>query len=94
VLIVEVPPSPLAPHMVDGKYHGRGDTVKHVLSDAEVERMHAEELIDREIARDPFKDALAVVSAEGGHPRARDAGVCLYVVARPIAGPRSCSLST
>ncbi|MFJ7213735.1 helix-turn-helix domain-containing protein [Amycolatopsis sp. NPDC098790] len=83
VLIVEVPPSPLAPHMVDGKYHGRGDTVKRVLGDAEVERLHAvrrthqlaaEDLIDAEIARDPFQ------------VRDRD-GVRLYVVARPLASP-------
>ncbi|MFJ5984388.1 helix-turn-helix domain-containing protein [Lentzea sp. NPDC092896] len=82
VLVVEVPPSPLAPHMVKGQYHGRGDTVKHVLSDAEVERLHmvrrarqvlAQELIDREIARDPFPSDLL------------DAR--LYVVARPLASP-------
>jgi hypothetical protein len=60
---VEVPPSPLAPHMVDGRYHGRGDSVKRVLTDTGIERLHAvrrarqvtvEELIDREIDRDPF----------------------------------------
>jgi hypothetical protein len=83
VLIVEVAPSPLAPHVVDGKYYGRGDTVKCVLSDAEVERLHAtrrarqvfaEDLIEHEIARDPFQ----------GFQRA---GVRLYVVARPLASP-------
>ena len=26
VLLVQVPPSPLAPHMVEGRYYGRGDT--------------------------------------------------------------------
>ncbi|MDX3656253.1 ATP-binding protein [Streptomyces sp. ID05-26A] len=81
VLAVEVPPSPLAPHMVKGKYHGRGDSVKHVLSDAEVERLHvirrarqvlAEELIDNEIARDPVQ--------KSGDTR-------LYVVAKPLASP-------
>jgi hypothetical protein len=39
-LLVVVPPSPDAPHMVDGRYYGRGDTTKHVLSDAEVQALH------------------------------------------------------
>jgi Putative DNA-binding domain len=34
-LLVVVAPSPDAPHQVDGRYYGRGDTTKHVLSDAE-----------------------------------------------------------
>ena len=63
---MEVPPSSLAPRMVDDKYHGRGDTVKRVLSDAEVGRLHAmrraaqvltEDLAEHEIARDPFLNA-------------------------------------
>ncbi len=33
-LLVTVPPSPTAPHQVDGRYYGRGDTTKHVLPDA------------------------------------------------------------
>ncbi|MCM4083897.1 AlbA family DNA-binding domain-containing protein [Paractinoplanes hotanensis] len=62
LLLVEVPPSAGAPHMVDGRYYGRGDTTKHFLSDAEVERhvtvrsahrFTAEQLIQVEIARDP-----------------------------------------
>jgi hypothetical protein len=61
-LLVIVPPSPDAPHMVDGRYYGRGDTAKHVLSDSEVQALHqqalrrqrdAEELLDAEIRRDP-----------------------------------------
>ncbi|EWM19795.1 LigA protein [Kutzneria sp. 744] len=83
VMIVEVPPSPLAPHMVDGKYFGRADTLKRVLPDADVERLHvirrarqvtAEELIDREIDRDPA-------------PADERDGVRLYVVARPMSSP-------
>ncbi|MFI9388941.1 helix-turn-helix domain-containing protein [Kutzneria sp. NPDC052558] len=83
VLIVEVPPSPLAPHMVDGKYHGRGDTVKRVLPDGEIARLHAvrrarqvttQELIDQEIARDPA-------------PAVQRDGVRLYAVAQPTASP-------
>lgn len=36
VLIVSVPPSPLAPHMVDQRYYGRSAEGKRVLSDPEV----------------------------------------------------------
>lgn len=81
-LIVEIPPSPLAPHMVEGKYHGRGDKTKHVLSDAAVERLHAirtarqastQQLIDTEIARDPL-------------PRVAEE-VRFYGVAIPLASP-------
>jgi hypothetical protein len=61
-LLVTVPPSSTAPHQVDGRYYGRGDTTKHVLPDAEVQRLHqlalrrqrdADELLDAEVARDP-----------------------------------------
>lgn len=38
-LVVEVPESPDAPHMVDGRYYGRSDTGKTVLAEAEVERL-------------------------------------------------------
>ena len=62
-LVVEVPVSPQAPHMVDGVYYGRGDKTRHRLSDAEVLRLHAarrgaeeeiNRLLDTEIERDPF----------------------------------------
>lgn len=39
LLVVEVPDSPYAPHMVDGAYYGRSETGKVKLSDAQVERM-------------------------------------------------------
>jgi hypothetical protein len=61
-LLVVVPPSPSAPHQVDGRYYGRGDTTWHVLSDAEVQRLHqlalrrehdAQQLLDLEVARAP-----------------------------------------
>lgn len=83
VLLVEVPASPSAPHMTDGKYYGRGDTTNHRLTDGEVARLHAlraarqvtaEEVIAAEIARDP-------VPAE--HRRLSH----LHVVAQPLASP-------
>jgi hypothetical protein len=66
-LLVTVPPSPTAPHQVDGRYYGRGDTTKHVLPDAEVQRLHqlalrrqrdADDLLDAEVQRDPCPPGL------------------------------------
>ncbi len=80
-LLVTVPPSPTAPHQVDGRYYGRGDTTKHVLPDAEVQRLHqlalrrqrdADELLDAEVARDP-------TSPESWRKHAH-----LFLVAQPI----------
>jgi hypothetical protein len=65
-LLVVVPPSPSAPHQVAGRYYGRGDTTKSVLSDAEVQRLHqlalrrqrdAEDLLDEEVRQDPWPPA-------------------------------------
>ncbi len=61
-LVVEVPPSPAAPHMVDGRYWGRSERTKRRLNDAEVSRLHAArtandrrviDAIAEELARDP-----------------------------------------
>lgn len=80
-LVVEVQASPLAPHMVGGKYYGRNEASKTTLSDAEVRRFHhqqeqqaglAERLLDREEARDYLT------------PRQRHFGH-LYLVAEPLA---------
>jgi len=38
-LVVEIPPSPDAPHMVDGVYWGRSETGKVRLTDTDVERL-------------------------------------------------------
>lgn len=61
-LVVQVPVSATAPHMVDGAYYGRGHKVRSRLSDAEVRRLHdgqrsGEHVLRRELAtyieRDP-----------------------------------------
>ncbi len=84
VLLVEIPPSPSAPIMVDHRYYGRGDTTNHHLTDGEVARLHAmrtmrqataEQIIDAEIARDPVPASARRL----GH---------LYVVAQPLASPQ------
>jgi hypothetical protein len=79
-LVISVPASPMAPHMVDGIYRGRGDTTNIRLSDAEVRRIRDQRrqgefdiraILQAEVQRDP-------ISGEGrknGH---------LFVVAEPV----------
>jgi hypothetical protein len=43
-LVVEVPASPRAPHMADGKYYGRADKTNRVLPHAEVLRLHEQQV--------------------------------------------------
>jgi len=80
-LIVYVPASPEAPHMVDNRYLARGDKTKRYLTDPEVLRLHQRRLtatadglalLDVEFGRDPFDDA----SRENAH---------LFVLAEPLA---------
>lgn len=82
-LIVEVPPSPHAPHMVDGRYYGRGDSTRRALTDGEVRHLHERRLSKRtqmsdrlraEIERDPFAS-----TKQGGH---------LFLVAAPDSPDR------
>ncbi|ACV78460.1 hypothetical protein Namu_2082 [Nakamurella multipartita DSM 44233] len=79
-VVIQVPVSPRAPHMVGGIYYGRGETRRNRLSDAEVTRYHAarrdttsriEDLLQAEIDRDPI---IAAGQARRGH---------LYLVAQP-----------
>jgi hypothetical protein len=80
-LVVEVPPSPRAPHQVDGVYWGRGDKQNIRLSDADVQRHIArrQSLVDRgqvllaaEVARDPI-------------PTDRRGGGHIYLIAEPLS---------
>lgn len=79
-LVVEVPPSPGAPHMVDGRYWGRSERTKRQLGDAEVVQLHSTRrstearvwaAIAEEIERDPAPQ-----------PAAR-----MFLVAEPIQAP-------
>jgi hypothetical protein len=83
-VLVNISPSPVAPHMVDGRYYGRAERSKRVLSDGDVLLLHTKResieeqvgrLLDREIDREPVAEADRRV----GH---------LYVVAQPI-NPRA-----
>ncbi|WP_415395009.1 helix-turn-helix domain-containing protein [Rhodococcus globerulus] len=46
-LVIRIPPSPRAPHMVDGRYYGRGDKTNVILSNEEVLRYHRLLMHDR-----------------------------------------------
>jgi hypothetical protein len=65
-LVVHVPPSAIAPHMVEGKYWGRGEYTKRPLNNADVVALHdqrqaltrdAEEPLDSYVKRDPVVEA-------------------------------------
>ncbi|WP_231639730.1 AlbA family DNA-binding domain-containing protein [Mycobacterium sp. Marseille-P9652] len=49
-LVVEIPPSPRAPHMADGRYYGRGDKRNRPLPHEEVLRLHEQQArLDQDI---------------------------------------------
>jgi hypothetical protein len=90
VLLVTVPPSASAPHMVDEKYWGRGATGKRPLSDVEVDRLMAE----RRRRRDDFVEKLRSMQLGGPlpEPNARQNGH-LYIMAEPAVGLAGPSLT-
>lgn len=82
-IVVSVPASPLAPHMVGGKYYGRGDASKHSLSDAEVRRHHERHLQQTNLGHELLdqaeaKDFLPLAERERGH---------IYMIAEPLSPP-------
>lgn len=82
-LVVIVPQSPLAPHMVDGKYRGRADSTNRVLSDAEVVRLHA----TRKERRQEFSTRLAAEVDRDPMRETEDDSICshLFVLLQPLA---------
>lgn len=83
-LVIHIPASPAAPHMADGRYYGRNDKTKYVLSDPEVFRLH-----ERRRAAD--RDALVLLEAEIGNdpiPADQRKQAHLFLVAQPLAGRR------
>ncbi|MGW8375407.1 ATP-binding protein [Streptomyces sp. ODS28] len=80
-VLVHIPANPQAPHMVDGRYYGRNDKTKHVLTDADVARLHARR-------RSGEQDALALLAHEMGSDPMRGVGdqAHLFLVAQPLAG--------
>jgi hypothetical protein len=81
-IFVTVEASPLAPHMVDGVYYGRGEKRRRRLGDAEVLRLHRrrEEADGRVLAmlrQDVDADPIPAAEATQGH---------LFLVASPVTG--------
>lgn len=81
-LVVHIPSSSTAPHMVDGRYYGRGDKTRRQLSDAEVIRLHerrrnsertALDLLHKEFERDPV-------------PPEERQQAHLFLLAEPVSG--------
>lgn len=79
-LLILVPPSPDAPHMVDGQYRGRGDTTNYVMGDAEVRRVQAQRRGSRLDIRAELERAVA---ADPSPPELRTQAH-LFIVARPL----------
>lgn len=79
-LLIVVPPSPDAPHMVDNKYRSRGDTTNYVMGDAEVRRVQAQRRQSRTDARVELARAIDRDPTDPNHRyRAH-----LFVVAVPL----------
>jgi hypothetical protein len=81
-LVVHVPTSPAAPHMVDNRYIGRGDKTKRYLSDSEVLRLH-------EQRRSTQDDAMALLDAEFRRdpvPQEARSQSHLFLLAEPLTG--------
>lgn len=88
-LWVDIPESPDAPHMVDGRYYGRGERTNRKLGDAEVRRLHRNRGAELELSRtaldalhnhDPYPSARLAADTEAG-PDAEHGH--LYLVATP-----------
>lgn len=79
-IYVEVPPSPSAPHMVDGRYPARGDRTKRRLTDAEVVRFHA----NRESQDARISSLLTSWASRDVVPTERRENGHLYLVAEPL----------
>ncbi|OBI04194.1 hypothetical protein A5714_03365 [Mycobacterium sp. E2462] len=73
-LVVEVPVSGQAPHMVDGRYYERGDKTNIVLSDAAVLRWHERKIRQRSDLIEEARDALGSTPAQAN----------IAVVANPL----------
>ena len=79
-LLVHVPPSPLAPHMVGGRYYGRAGTTKYSLSDPEVARLHL-------LRQGRDADVLAMIRAQIDRdpvPREHRHNAHLFLLAHPL----------
>jgi hypothetical protein len=80
-LVVRIPPSSTAPHMVDHRYLGRGDKAKLYLSDSDVRRLHEQRHATE-------RDALALLREQFGRdpiPAEDRKQAHLFLLAQPSA---------
>ncbi|MFI5867433.1 helix-turn-helix domain-containing protein [Streptomyces sp. NPDC051546] len=86
-LIVHIPASPVAPHMVDNRYFGRGDKTKYQMADAEVVAIHTRR-------RNTEADTITLLRKEMDEDPLREVGAQshLFLVAQPTAGRRDMCL--
>lgn len=82
VLLVTVPASPLAPHMVDERYWGRSANGKRPLSDAEVDHLWAQ----RRGLRDDFEQRLQTLPDDVHQlwPQTRQLGFAQLLLEPPL----------
>jgi hypothetical protein len=79
LVIVDVPASPLAPHMVDGRYYIRDSRTVRAMSDAEVVRHHQLRASDTDQVDNELTRAVNAVGAAVDHRQGR-----LVITAVPI----------
>lgn len=83
-LLVHIPPSPYAPHMVDYTYYGRGDRANIRLADEQVRAIIADRNRDRGDILEALRAMVTndpIAAHEFGH---------LYLLAQPETAPREC----
>ncbi|MFI5689537.1 hypothetical protein [Streptomyces sp. NPDC051636] len=80
-LIVHIPASAAAPHMVDGRYYGRGDKTKYHMADTEVAHHHL-------LCKGSETDALSLLQQEIDQDALGQYGEQshFFLVAQPTAG--------
>lgn len=79
-LIAEIPPSPSAPHMVDGRYYARGDRTNRRLTDGEVLALHSA----RRRTEDDLKELLDHWAAREIVPSDKRRNGHLQLIAEPL----------
>ncbi|MFX4293579.1 helix-turn-helix domain-containing protein [Streptomyces bohaiensis] len=87
-LVVHIPPSADAPHMVDGRYPGRGDKTNHTLTDAQVAELHRRRTLTHDDALTHIRTDMANDPLRGVTTTAR-----FFLAARPTAGRRNLFLA-
>lgn len=83
-LVVEVDESPDAPHMVDGRFHGRSDTGRTTLDEPDVERL----ILQRRHQQERLREAMALTIEHDPGVARREDLPRMYLTAVPTRGYR------